>query len=194
MDPSGVWVLICPCDSPPHLMRMPKENVFAAVEQHLKVLAPECDSGSQHAWGIDSDFTFDYNVDSLDEYILFGVCNENGPYAKLTRNKYVSAMLEFYTGERGTFGPFAFVLARVQKVAASTDTRDAQDSNAEMHDELDDAEDEHEDEDEEIPVDIDSAWPLQRILDHWEGSLREKMRHMAADFARQGKNNTFGYF
>ena len=59
------------------------------------------------------------------KYILFGVCNEDGPHAKLARNEHVSAMLEFYTGKRGTFGPLAFVLTQfgTQHKTVKQDTR-----------------------------------------------------------------------
>jgi len=76
-------------------------------------------------------------------------------------------MLEFYTGSRGTFGPLAFVLA------------DAKPAGAEK---------------EEVPADIDSAWPLQRILDHWEAALRAREQRRQADLAHMGANVTFCCF
>ena len=109
------------------------------------------------------------------KYIFFGLCNEDGPNANLGRNEFVSNMLEFFTGKRGTFGPFAFVLARVQPVGARTQGSDDEDSDAEMEDEcLDD--------EEEVPVDIDSAWSLQRILDHWESAVFERTQWMSGEF------------
>jgi hypothetical protein len=169
-------------------MHVSETDVFGAVAEHLKTLAPECDPGSRHAWGIDSDFTFPFDDASAAKYILFGVCNEDGPQAKLARNEHVSAMLEFYTGRRGTFGPFAFVLARVQPAQPGAKTADAEDSDSEMDDEPEDAEDE------EVPVDIDSAWTLQRILEHWQKALCAREERRWAEFARMGANVTFGYF
>lgn len=188
MQQSGVWVMVCPCGSPPYQMHVPEPVVFDAVKKHLMTLAPECDRGSRHMWGIDSDFTFPFDAGSAGKYILFGVCNEDGPQAKLARNEHVSAMLEFFTGRRGTFGPFAFVLARVQPAQPGAKTADAEDSDSEMDDEPEDAEDE------EVPVDIDSAWPLQRILEHWEEALCAREERRRAEFARRGANITFCYF
>ena len=167
IHPCGVWVMVCPCNAPPYQMHMPLAGVFDAVEEHLITLAPECDDGSQHMWGIDSHFTFRFDAASAGQYILFGVCNENGPHAQLARNEHVSAMLEFYTGSRGAFGPFAFVLAHAKPAGAEI---------------------------EEVPVDIDSVWPLQRILDHWEAALRERKQRRQAELARMGANVTFHCF
>jgi hypothetical protein len=169
-------------------MHVPQADVFGAVKKHLKTLAPECDRGSRHAWGIDTDFTFPFDAASAGKYILFGVCNEDGPHAKLARNEHVSAMLEFYTSRRGTFGPFAFVLARVQPAQPGAKSADAEDSDSEMDDEPEDAEDE------EVPVDIDSAWPLERILEHWEEALCARNERRQAEFARMGVNVILGYF
>lgn len=167
---------------------MQKAAVFDTVKEHLKTLAPECDRHSRHMWGIDSGFTFPVDAGSAGKYILFGVCNKDGPQAKLARNEHVSAMLEFYTGRLGTFGPFAFVLARVQPAQPGAKTAGAEDSDSEMDDEPEDAEDE------EVPVDIDSAWPLQRILEHWQKALCAREERRWAEFARMGANVTFGYF
>lgn len=188
MDPSAVAVLVCPCNAPPYQTYMHKAAVFDTVKEHLKTLAPECDRHSRHMWGIDSDFTFPFDAGSAGKYILFGVCNEDGPHAKLARNEHVSAMLEFYTGRRGTFGPFAFVLARVQPARPGAKTADAEDSDSGMDDEPED------EEDEEVPVDIDSAWPLEQILEHWKDALRARKERRRAEFARMGASITFRFF
>lgn len=157
--------MVCPCNAPPYQMHMPKADVFDAVEQHLITLAPECDHGSRHMWGIDSHFRF--GAAPSGQYILFVVCNEDGPRAKLARNEHVSAMLQFYNGSRGAFGPFAFVLAHAKPAGAEI---------------------------EEVPVDIDCAWPLQRILKHWEAALRARKQRREAELARMGANVTFHCF
>lgn len=184
MQQSGVRVMVCPCGSPPYQMHVPEPDVFHAVEEHLKTLAPECDPGSRDMFGIDRDFTIPFDAGSAGKYILFGVCNEVGPHVNLARNEHVSEMLDFFTGKHGTFGPFAFVLARVQPAQPGTKTTDAEDSD----DEIDDAEDD------EVPVDIDSAWPLQRILEHWEEALCAREERRRAEFASMGAKVTFCYF
>ena len=186
-ETSGVWIMVCPVRRSPYLMRVPAATAFDSAAKHLAILAPGCSRGSRHAWGIDSDFTFHFDMgDAKGEHILFGLCNEDGPYANLERNGCVSDMLHFYTEERGTFGPFAFVLARVQPPVAPTQAHDSKDSDAEMQDEdLDD---------EEVPVDIDSVWPLQRMLDHWETALREQRQKRHDQVSSMRDNVTVCYF
>jgi hypothetical protein len=169
-------------------MHVEEKDVFHAVAEHLKTLAPECDPDRRDMFGIDTDFTIPFDAGSAGKYILFGVCNEVGPHANLARNEHVSEMLDFFSGRRGTFGPFAFVLARVQPAQPGTKTADAEDSDSEMDDEPEDAEDE------EVPVDIDSAWPLAQILQHWKHALRAREERRLAEFARMGANVTFRFF
>lgn len=162
--------MVCPCGSKlPYLKQVPSEDIVNAVKKDLAA-----DFGSPDAYYLDSDFTFQFDVPSDGDtqegkYVLYGVCDENGAVANLPRNAFVSEMLDFFTDDRGTFGPFAFVLMRIGGE--------------------DEEEDEEEDE-QEVPVDIDGLWPLERILELWKTKLHARKLWWEQELARKGANTT----
>jgi len=181
--------MVCPCGSKlPYLKQVPSEDIVNAVKKDLAA-----DFGSPDAYYLDSDFTFQFDVPSDGDtqegkYVLYGVCDENGAVANLPRNAFVSEMLDFSTDDRGTFGPFAFVLMRIEHPQPRARIAVAEDSDAEIGGE-DEEEDEEEDE-QEVPVDIDGLWPLERILELWKTKLHARKLWWEQELARKGKNTT----